>query len=659
MGMLHRLWLAIALTTGIGFIGSLLVSLWTARAYLEQQLYAQSIDGANSLALSMSQQPKDRATLELMISALFDNGHYQQIRYTATDGTLTVERQQEAQVDTVPDWFEQLLPITLQAATAQVNDGWRQAGTLSIEVHPRFAYESLWRGAGRLFGVCALIGLLAGWLGSLLVRQISQPLRRLMEQAQAISERRFVTLEEPAIPELQRVTRALNSSVLRLKSLFEEEAARIDTLRRDASYDALTGLANRRYFLGRLNAQLCDSETGQGGQLALLRLSDLRLINEVLGQQATDQLLARLGEALSRRSDDGERLGGRLGGGELALLLPNLGAEPAENLLTELGAEATVALRQAGLDFKHRVHLALIGYQLNDPLNDVLQQAEQALAQAASSGSGRPAVLSASGTLAAPHNWKTELEQALTRSAFLLHAFPVQTMQGQLLHEELVLRLVQDHGEALPAAAFLSDAARAGLLPAIDREVLRLALDWLTATPGPIAINLSGELLRDAALRQALRETLQAEPALARHLWLELSEAGIGTWRQEDIEQFANFAASIRPLGVKVGIDHFGRRFDQLPRLHELGLDYLKIDAGFIHGIDQHAPHQSLLKAMLSVAHSLEMQVLAVGVNSRAEWDSLAALGMDGLTGPVMRLRGSASGNSAPLRYTDRSSNPE
>lgn len=636
MSMLHRLWLAILISTGIGFLGSLALSLWTARAYLEQQLYAQSMDSAHSLALSMSQQADDPASFELLLSALFDNGHYRQVRFLPVAGGAPIARVQEAGGRPAPAWFKRVLPLAVVPAAAQVSDGWRQIGTVDVEASTDFAYASLWRGAGGLLAFCAMIGILAGWLGSLVVRQIRAPLAGVVAQAKAISDSHFIVVAEPTIPELRQVTSAMNSMVLRLQSLFAEEASRIEQLRRDASSDPLTALANRRYFLGRLHAELHEADAGEGGVLLLLRLSDLRAINEALGQAATDALLCATGERLcAAATGQAEALAGRLAGGEFALLLPNMLPATAQALAGELAASLTVVLRQAGLDFQHAFALAALPYQHDEDQAALLRRAEAALAQATA---GAPLVLAAVGAPAsAARDWRATLEWALSHEGFLLQAFPVQDMNGRALHEELVLRLAQPGSEPLTAASFLPEAARLGLLGAIDREVLRLGLAWIKQRPGPVALNLSGEFVRDSALREQLCATLFRAPLEARHLWLEVNEGGIGTWGQAEVRAFAGFAHSLRPLGLKIGIDHFGRRFDRLPQLHDLGLDYLKIDASFIHDIDTESEHLALLKAIQSVTRSLGMQVLATGVTRRGEWEALAALGLDGLTGPVTR----------------------
>jgi hypothetical protein len=102
MSLLRRLWISVVVAMTVVLVGAFTVSLLTARSYFEQQLSAQASDGAVSLALSMSQQSKDVATMELLVTALFDGGHYRQIRFTDPSGRVLVERTQEDTAEGVP-----------------------------------------------------------------------------------------------------------------------------------------------------------------------------------------------------------------------------------------------------------------------------------------------------------------------------------------------------------------------------------------------------------------------------------------------------------------------------------------------------------------------------------------------------------------------------
>src|SRR5512139_221238 len=144
MSLVKQLWLAIALVMLIAFGGSFLVSSISARAYLEEQLLLKNLDNATSLASTLSQMPKDEVTIELLIASQFDTGHYESIRLVDPAGRVIVERISDAPRNGAPAWFARLLRIDAKPGVAQVQDGWRQYGTLTLHSHARFAYRELW-----------------------------------------------------------------------------------------------------------------------------------------------------------------------------------------------------------------------------------------------------------------------------------------------------------------------------------------------------------------------------------------------------------------------------------------------------------------------------------------------------------------------------------
>lgn len=138
MSLTKQLWIAIAMVTLLSLGGSLVVSTLSARQYLQQELAIKNMDNATSLALSLSQLDKDPVTIELQIASQFDAGHYQLIRLVDPTGTLLVERKYAEHNQGSPTWFMRLVPIETRPGLAQVLDGWRQFGTLTVESHSRY-----------------------------------------------------------------------------------------------------------------------------------------------------------------------------------------------------------------------------------------------------------------------------------------------------------------------------------------------------------------------------------------------------------------------------------------------------------------------------------------------------------------------------------------
>ncbi|HLO62507.1 MAG TPA: LapD/MoxY N-terminal periplasmic domain-containing protein, partial [Azonexus sp.] len=298
MSLFRQIWLAVIASTVIAFAGSFVASMLTARHYLEQQLAIKNSDNAASLALSISQLDKDPVTIELQVAALADSGQYAVVRLTDPEGKTMIEKTSPPLAGNVPDWFVRLFPIASAPGHAQISNGWNQFATIELVSHSHFAYQELWEGAFKLLGWFTVAGGLMGLLGMQLLRRIKRPLDAVVGQAQAISERRFVSIAEPATPELKSVAGAMNAMVDRLQAMFAEEASRLEQVRREANLDALTGLANRAFFMNQLASALSDDDAAPHGSLLLLRLADLAGINRRAGREMADELLRRVGLSL-------------------------------------------------------------------------------------------------------------------------------------------------------------------------------------------------------------------------------------------------------------------------------------------------------------------------------------------------------------------------
>lgn len=636
MSMYRQLWLAIIASMLLALSGGLLASLLSARSYLESQLAIKNTDNATALALSLSQGKPDLVVVELVVSSLFDSGHYESIRIQDPSGKLMTEKHADSDTLDVPQWFVQLLPIHASPGQAQISSGWKQFGSVTLVSHSRFAYDALWKSAYEMVAALALAGVVGGLLGSLVLRRLRTPLQTVIDQAQAITQRRFVTVELPRVPELKQLAVAMNATVGRLKSMFEEEAQRLEGVRREANFDALTGLANRSYFMGRLR-QTIDAEDSGGGSLILVRLADLAGINRRLGRGATDDFLKVVAKAVQASAATvNQGVGARMNGADFALLLPGeSGARAqADALLQQL-----VQVCAPFVDDGATAWLGTGSFVHGADVGALLARVDLALAGAeAERGNGVHEALSvdADELPRTAEQWSTMIQRALAQGWVRLISFPVVQVDGMLSHRECPLRLMFDEkGEWVPAGRFLPVAERLRLTPALDLAAVALGLKELAAQPQlpGLAINLSASSVAEAGFRSALTASLLEHKQLAPRLWLEVAESGALKY----MEEFRGLVRGLKSAGCHVGLEHFGHQFSQIGALHALGLDYLKVDSSFVRGIETHAGNAAFLKGLCSIAHNIGLQVLAEGVTTQAEWDAVKELGFDGATGPGVR----------------------
>ena len=634
MSLFRQLWLAVIASTLIAFAGSFLASMLTARHYLEHQLAIKNSDNASSLALSMSQLEKDAVTVELQVAAMFDSGQYAAVRLIDPEGKTMIEKTSPAMAGNVPAWFIRLFPVESQPGMAQVSAGWNQFGTIELVSHSQFAYQELWDGCLTLVAWFLIGGCFMGLLGMQLLRNIRRPLNAVVGQAQAISERRFISIAEPAAPELKSLASAMNAMVERLQAMFAEEAARLEQVRREATLDNLTGLANRAFFLNQLEAALSDDDAASNGSLLMLRIADLAGINKRAGRETADELLRRIGRKFTELA--ASRPGAaaaRLNGADFALLLPGVEdpTSTAEQLLSLLRD-----LSSAGLIDGERIgHLASGLYRHGQGIGNLLSQIDAALASAENQSglAWCQAETDCEQHAASNADWKKLLEGAIETQRLRLIDFPVAGNRGQLLHLECPLRLqASENGEWLAAGSFMPMASRLSMTTELDLAATRLALDRIAAGAPAVAVNLSGESILSAAFRDSLHALVSSRRDLAPRLWLEVSEIGAF----QHFAEFHAFCDAMRPLGCPLGIEHFGRQFSEIGRLHHIGLDYLKVDGSFIRAINNQPGNQAFLKGLCGIAHNIGLTVIAEGVQTAEELATLPELGFDGATGPAV-----------------------
>lgn len=631
MSMYRQLWLAIILSTLVALIGGLLASTLSSRSYLNEQLRMKNADNATVLALSLSQKNIDSIELELVIAALFDSGHYASIRVTDPAGKKIIERVAAVEKSNVPSWFINSFPIHSTPGQAQISSGWKQLGTVALVTQSGSAYQTLWNSTREMIATLALSGLIAGYLGSLILRRLKQPLRTVIEQANGMSERRFIVTPEPKVPELRQLSTAMNSTVILLKSMFAEEAERLETLRKQANTDPVTGLANRSHFMAQLQVTV-EEEEAPPGSLIMVRLSRLAEINRQLGRNKADTILKKIGAFLSTQQNQlPDGFAARLNGTDFALLFRQTDAESvAQSLLHDI----TTELSQITGSSATFIGFGKFEYGISP--SALLSQVDAALASAEVSGASDIRMAAPLNIEQAPRSteeWSKLIHRALEQQWVKLALFPVADFNGKLIHRESALRLMFG-GEWFPAGRFLPIAERLALTDKLDLAAVSLALDELSSnsTAEDVAVNLSAQSIQDAGFRVRLRALLLSKPAASKRLWLEIPENGAFA----NVDAFRAFYQDISPSNCKLGLEHFGRQFEKINLIHDLTLDYVKIDGGFIRGIDTNHGNQAFVKGIGAIIHRMGLQIFAEGVISDSELITLKKLDLDGVTGPAV-----------------------
>ncbi|WFM70701.1 EAL domain-containing protein [Halomonas sp. CKK8] len=412
-----------------------------------------------------------------------------------------------------------------------------------------------------------------------------------------------------------------------------------------AFYDPLTGLPNRRLMLDRLEGALKNSyRSDQFGALLYLDLDNFKQVNDTLGHHAGDQLLQQVASRLGGVLRASDTLA-RLGGDEFAVLLHDLGRDPQRvAAVTERIANKLLGVLQApiGLAGSSVTMTGSIGITLYrdhaTTLDEILQQADMALFQAKRAGRDTlrffdPAMQA---QLHARARLEADLRQALARDEFLLHYQPQVDADRRMIGVEALLRWQHPERGMVSPGEFIPLAEENRLIMPIGGWVLQAACRQLVAWAGDpasadltISVNVSPQQFREADFVEQVLATLARTGARPERLKLEVTESLFVHDRDEARETMRR----LREHGVTFALDDFGTGYSSLSYLKRLPLDQLKIDQSFVRDLLEDEASAAIVASTIALSESLQLEVIAEGVETEAQRAWLVAHGCHAFQG--------------------------
>lgn len=525
------------------------------------------------------------------------------------------------------------------AAQAQVTgpDG-RHLGMLSLTVSTDSADHAVARACTALLIAFAATGALLLAALHRVERWARRPLDDFRDQILGLSERRFVNMPQPRIAEWVDLSKSLNVMVARVRQMLDERDEAVGNLTDKLAHDALTQTISRDTFMAGLKTHLRDNP--DGGGLAIVRVDDLEGMNRRLGRNRTDEFLVALATTLrSRMLLTGEAdsfMLARLNGADFGLLLPgcNLASWQArlEAVCSALGTLADDGLADSA-------QFAWVGgttFLRGESMGDVLVRTDTMVMAAES----QQQMLCTTGPVArqqvkAVAQWRVVIETALDTGHFRLDTFPVVDADGGLLHREAMLRLLDSSGAALVADDFVAPAIRCGRIADLDLKAIGLALTTLGRSVGSVAVNIAAQSAMRPIFQRQLAVLLAGQPALAPRLALEVRESprAATTARAVDL-----LCRTVAPFGCRVGIDHFGINLSALSLLSAPGVAYVKLARRVVDDAAQDGRTRAFIGLLVELCRRTGVQVLAGDVATPEAARALAALGVQGFTGPAVQL---------------------
>ncbi|OYU68334.1 MAG: hypothetical protein CFE45_43310, partial [Burkholderiales bacterium PBB5] len=381
-----------------------------------------------------------------------------------------------------------------------------------------------------------------------------------------------------------------------------------EEIRRLAYYDPLTGLPNRLLFTEQLTRGIAHAGR-HGGKLAVIfvDLDNFKRVNDTLGHRAGDELLRiasgrllsvlRGHDTMSRHVDNSGHSIARLGGDEFTVLLnglhrPEDAALVAQRLVAALAEPVVVQ----GTEVFVGGSIGRGGFQLFDPSMNA-----RALDRL---------------------HLETQLRRAMERNEFVLHYQPrVDVLSGRIIGAEALIRWQHAEHGLLPPGDFIPMVEDTGLVIPIGEwaigEVCRQMAVWRAqgVQPVPVAVNLASTHLREQGLPMVVHAALTRHGVEASLLGIEVTESIL----LADPEVSIEIAAKLCVMGVQLSIDDFGTGYSSLSYLKRLPIAALKIDRSFVRDLDTDPDDEAIVSAIIALAHSLKLKVVAEGVETASQ----------------------------------------
>lgn len=414
-------------------------------------------------------------------------------------------------------------------------------------------------------------------------------------------------------------------------------------LHTQAHVDAITGLENRHSFNERLNEAVGRAQRFEKPlAIAVLDLDNFKAVNDALGHHAGDDLLRQMARRLRAALRRGDVIC-RLGGDEFAVILDS--AATADELAI-VGDKIIQACAEPyfieGREFfvTGSVGIAVLPTHA-DEFEALVRCADTAMYHAKDTGKNHWVLFSDTMNEGLQRRVVLEntLRKAVERGEMELHYQPqFATQSGELIGAEALLRWNSPELGSIPPNEFISLAEGNGAIVGIGEWVLRTALEEARTWQQPgfpalrLAVNVSARQMEEANFSSMVEQALAASGLTGELLELELTESVL----MSNVHRQSQILGQIKLLGVQIAIDDFGTGYSSMAYLRRLPLDRLKVDRAFVKDLPEQPNDRAIVASMVALAHSLDLQIIAEGVETEAQRDILRQLEVDELQGYLL-----------------------
>ena len=618
------------------FLGTVWINVNSTRSYISDQLSSHAQDTATSLGLSISPYVSMEGGLpviDTMVNAIFDRGYYESIELQDLDGKTLLKKVNPPRPELVPEWFMQLFPITPPITKTEINSGWVMAGELTVKSHPGLGYAQLWSNAKRTFVLTLVLFVIGTLLLAILLKLITNPLKVVIRAAERIANRDFNPIEyEPKTKELGLLVKAFNKMAGILSKQYSELTAQAQAYYKKAYLDPLTQLGNKQALDNKLARIFTKTEDEPvAGFLVLVRLSSLAHVNELEGAAIADEYIKNVSKILLTATQrKGELFRSR--GADFAILLEDMSDEDCLSVLENLSEQFKA--NNSDMFKNGYAHMGVAHFGADTQKALLLEQADSALTSASTIPNGWQ--LASNITVQQSHqSWREQLKRIINEQAIDILLQPVKNFDNDVLVSECLARFIDSTGKNyLPMAQLIPESEKLLVSGELDKAILRKIDSLLSKSPKSkehksISINISTASLSSMDNVGELIDILKRVREKSKNVIVEIHEHSL----HRCFKNCVFFANKLREIDCKITIERFGSSISAFAHIRQIRPDYIKLDGSFTRHINSSEENQFFVSSLVSIAHGLNIEVIAELVEDEDEARCLHGLFVDYVQG--------------------------
>tara|TARA_R110002020_G_scaffold424774_2_gene634012 strand:- start:1668 stop:3668 length:2001 start_codon:yes stop_codon:yes gene_type:complete len=619
----------IILISVISFCVRIITDVDTTRQYLQTQMGSHAQDTATSLGLSISPYLEEDSIMiaQTMATAIFDSGYYKKIKFTDPQNKMIFELTNPKRVESVPNWFINIVKLDAPTMSSELNNGWIMAGTLEVTSHVGQSYQTLWEHTKRSLYGSFLLLIASLLVAFLILRAVFRPLKAVENQAHLVTRKRFTLNDEiPIARELRTVTKAINNMVINLQSTFDSLTKQTQALTEEVYIDSLTGLGNRKSFDNHFNSVVDTISSDTPISAMMITLPSLANINQTVSYQDGDEHVNEVANILKTT------FGGltnakvfRLNGSTFIALAPY-----DSDFLSRTHLEITDAFSQQknSLHVNGFANFALVSVEKGMPIAGLLS----ALDTGCTIGNRNNKV--DKDTLFSVTQWRSLIQSILSSAEVSFSVQPVKHANTQ--HKQCYFEVFSHfifEGEKVNNGHLFAMAEKLNLTEELDKKIIRNFVNVKEQYPEDIfALNLSKASLYSTDFIEWLTLYSHTKPVIKTNLLFELHEISL----LYNVHIASQHIDIIKDIGINVCIEHFGTSLTSFRYLQGLDIEYVKIDGSYIQDLLDNNQSQFFIQTVNNICHGFGIKVLACLIEKPETLRILENLGCDGVQGNLI-----------------------